>query len=1350
MKLMNINISEMLETFNECFNEMKNDVDATNDMIIDDLLIALGYNKKRNKNVRRMRNSKINWAIVTPTGKQIAIKVYAIGSTMDDKSRLETVEACENGKISVLLITNGEFIDVLRFVEQKSSFEEICNIHITDELGDREDKILTAISADGYDESILDSFLPKEEMTVEKLTDILKNNESDLKAAVIKWANIDEHSLKKFDELWGKFYKDFVKKISVSNVVDNSLASEMKQKDKMITELEDKIKGLNTQIELKDREISALQTEIEESTVNVHKRALEMLDLIASSNDGTRNYVALINDEIVQYDSLHKFVGRVLQQLYKIKSFEAQSFIFNGNIFRLSAKNVKYNDIIINNKAYDILISDDEEDDALLKLGTLFSKFSDITFVCKKLGTRETHQATGISEDALDNSEELLISEVEAADKITATSGNKISHENDANTSNINKEKQSTKTPDVMVKNQSTVHENDTASDSTSDENDGQSENNKLSNKLSLLNKTSDTNSDTNETNDELSEKSESSKNGEHHDNYTHIDSEDDKQLIKNSDVMVKNQSTVHENDDHKSESDSGVESSDSESLKNKNDDNCADNDESKNKENDNCDTSGEQTDEKDGTQSNSESDAYGNEEKTNDDLDIDDIDLGFDEFENITETIDDTSGEDIVAEEHDKIVNEITKAEDELSADITDDQDENAFDFDEELDAELSDSELDRFMKDDSDGEESDDDEDFDPFHIIDNEPELDITNTSEDNDDSDEDEDDEEDDIEELLEDEEDEESEDEDDEESDEDDEEDNDDDTSVIDDIGFADIGTDLVGNADIKSESDTEQEEIDEDKIEKTAEKVAEILEQKKAEAHIKSEGITEDEEPEPVLNQFEPEMETDETEVINSAKANESDDTEENEVDTTESEDTESHDDSDIVVEKQEAVISEIGTGGSLSDETDDYESYFAEQQDLGISIGRDDDTDEDDTDDEEEDDIAEEKPSISQDNGTDDSNSANDEVENGTDDNSESAEEEYDDNSVLLVAQMQNVDKLMYTDDDVKFYNIKYIGSNDVTYLVNAGDDETMTYEKLLCKCIQAVVAIQEYNGDDLIITKLRQKDLTGINEHIKHKSAEYRDYPALKVAPFVVAGVKNIKDVALAVLDLCKGMEIDMTQMFMYIEASTQSDYIIENYGYDEESVQLRDTEMYTPNENGTINEKLAVLTGNMFNRVIVSENSLRVHKDVILSTLAVKTKYLERSLSDQSEFASIAEDMLNWAAHNNMEINFAKIGPVLGKNYKIASSDSSEVGPNNTQIDVRGHKVYVTNVENWQIPTALIKMHTAITNNTSIAIRVRINADAVNYYGREYDTSEPSASLAITSYVNYVASCVKQVKR
>ena len=60
-------------------------------------------------------------------------------------------------------------------------------------------------------------------------------------------------------------------------------------------------------------------------------------------------------------------------------------------------------------------------------------------------------------------------------------------------------------------------------------------------------------------------------------------------------------------------------------------------------------------------------------------------------------------------------------------------------------------------------------------------------------------------------------------------------------------------------------------------------------------------------------------------------------------------------------------------------------------------------------------------------------------------------------------------------------------------------------------------------------------------------------------------------------------------MTQMFMYIEASTQSDYIIENYGYDEESVQLRDTEMYTPNENGTINEKLAVLTGNMFNRVI-----------------------------------------------------------------------------------------------------------------------------------------------------------------
>jgi len=52
----------------------------------------------------------------------------------------------------------------------------------------------------------------------------------------------------------------------------------------------------------------------------------------------------------------------------------------------------------------------------------------------------------------------------------------------------------------------------------------------------------------------------------------------------------------------------------------------------------------------------------------------------------------------------------------------------------------------------------------------------------------------------------------------------------------------------------------------------------------------------------------------------------------------------------------------------------------------------------------------------------------------------------------------------------------------------------------------------------------------------------------------------------------------------------------------------------------------------------------------------------------------------------------------------------------------------------------------MHTVIFNDASIAVKVQINVDAVNYYGSEYETSEPSTSLEVKSFVDYVASCVK----
>lgn len=1331
---MKVNISDMLETLNACYDEMNGDVEATNDIIIDDLLIALGYNRKRNKNIKKVRNGKVDWEIAVTQKDTIAIKVYAIGTEIKDKARLEVIEASESNKFSVLVITNGEFINVLRFVDKKSSFEEIADIHIKKDMDDKDIAVLSAISKDGFDLSILDSYIPKDELTSDEIFEIIKGNEAGLKNVVLNWIKAGEGNVENFDTLWVNFYKDFAARISVKEKKDSNVESSIRQYEREITELTNKVKTLERTVESKDAEIAELQHEIDESTVNVHKRAVEMLDIITASG-GERNYVALINDDIIQYKHLHKFVGRVLQHLYKIKSFEAQSFIFNGNIFRLESRNVKYNDLIINNKAYDVIISDDEEDDAILKLGTLFSKFSDITFVCKKTGTRLSNQPTGIGDEILEKDEKILTDEIEAADKISATSGNKISFDVS------DKAKQSDKKTDKLSNNDKQAHEsvNEEKDDNLNSSIGSQSNNqSNKGNAGATKNGTPGTNDNTS-TNEKVGAETGSN------DNCNHMDSEKSEQLTKNDDKLLSKDSTTVQAKDTVESADSG-DSTDKpvDSINNEND-NCSDSTNSNGKDNNNCDTSEADIDGSEDKHSENEAQTNGNgaedSEKTIDDDIEEDIDLGFSEFEGISEGLDDISGEDVVAEQHEKIIDELSQAEAELADNELEALEPADSAFNEELDAELADLELDNIMNDD-------DEENFDPFAMLDDDDDIDyddIENDIDDIDIDDEEDSDNEDITDEDADDSDEEESDTEEDAEADEDAESSND-----IEPVDFGDIGTDTSEVDVAPEENETEQNNEESDKVDEVGDRVVEIIEQKLNEAKPKD--SVKDEDDDVILDQFEPEIEASDSEVIK-AEADEDSETEEIESNTVENEanDTDTKKDTenildDIPVEKQEATVPEIGSGAGLADDTDEYEAYFAEQGGLDISLGR-----EDDEDNEEETETAEVKEEVIEKVAAPASVTVPkiEDTPVATVEPEDEVDEEYEENMVLLVAQMQNVDKLMYTDDDVTFFNIKYIGSNDVTYLVNANDDETMTYEKLLCKCIQAVVATQEYNGDNNIIEKLKQKDLTGINEHIKHKSAEYKDFPALKVAPFVVANITQIKDVALAVLDVCKAMEIDMTQLFMYIEADTESDYIIENYGYDEDSVQLRDTEMYTHDPNTKVNESIAILTGNMFNKVIVSENSLRVHKDVILETVAVRTKYLSHSFSDPSEFASIVEETLTWAANNKMDINLAKIGPVLGTNYRIVSTSSDDVSPDNTQIDVKGMKVYVTNVKNWQIPTALIKLHTAITGNTSIAIKVRINADAVNYYGSEYDTSEPSASLAITSYVNYVASCVKQVK-
>lgn len=343
-----------------------------------------------------------------------------------------------------------------------------------------------------------------------------------------------------------------------------------------------------------------------------------------------------------------------------------------------------------------------------------------------------------------------------------------------------------------------------------------------------------------------------------------------------------------------------------------------------------------------------------------------------------------------------------------------------------------------------------------------------------------------------------------------------------------------------------------------------------------------------------------------------------------------------------------------------------------------------------------------------------------------------------------LLVGQLMNIDMLIWSEENVKFKNIKYISTNIITFGIS---NQVDSYDKLLCKCIDAVFAIEAFNGSKDLVYTIKQKDFSVVNNFIKVYSPEYAQYPRINGTRFVVAGIESVQQVAAALLDICNLMGISTEEIFLYFETETNSQYIIENFDFDENAIRIAETNSYIPEEGVTPHEAIAIIKGDMFNHIVITKNSLKVHKEIFNKALAVKTKYLGLVIESNDNVYEIIGDIIEAAHRENINIDYRTIGNVIGESYMLVSNNESKVADNHVSMTIGGENIYISRVEDWQVPHSLIKVHTAIFNNTAIAVKSSVNADAINFYGQQFDTSEPSLGLAVNSFVDYVASCIKE---
>ena len=409
---MEISFEFLKETIEINKDIMVDNVDATNDMLVDDILLELGYNRKRDINVKRLYNEELDWNIINE-GKEIFVKVIPYNEEVELDN--ETIDG------DIYIKTNGIKLGIAIKGGNKVVYVDLRHLSVADR------ELLNHLSKEGFNYELLEEITKHKLLTADEVKSILSEEENmrEIYNIVITKAGAD-NTVENFETVksvinsaWevavAQAEQDNKELDRIKSELDNAnttivgLRSEIEQL-KVKQEQERLNEGVNIgsekemqyrkQIEklhtekseqqdeiarLKDI-INELNNKINNDKSNIQKQAYELINAIEDDPELPRSYVGVVNNKLFQEDSLRRFVGICIEKLYELESFNIMPLLFDGDVFKIK-QNGEQVDFLINTKGYEINLEDETEETVLLKLKALFNKFSNIAFECKTIGT---------------------------------------------------------------------------------------------------------------------------------------------------------------------------------------------------------------------------------------------------------------------------------------------------------------------------------------------------------------------------------------------------------------------------------------------------------------------------------------------------------------------------------------------------------------------------------------------------------------------------------------------------------------------------------------------------------------------------------------------------------------------------------------------------------------------------------------------------------------------------------------------------------------------------------------------------------------------------------------------------
>lgn len=297
--------------------ELQNNINVTNELLVDEIMLLMGYNKKRIRGIHRIYSDDIDWKVTIGDNKRFVIDTVAYGMEITEDDINTAAQYCAENEFPFGFITNGD--DIVIVSGCKDDEQPILRSQVFENPEDAA-KILEMYDYKSYDSTKIKDYYMQFQFTMDKLKERLSHED----ARQAMYDTAENFAECKPSERNKNIIKKFMDTALDGKQADAELEFEASEEEKRLTaekaELEAQIEDLNKQLVDAKSKIDTDATTRSELQVELDEKIKE-LDRVQQTLEVKQDELNTLQKNI---DAMQETVNNKQDEIDRIRE-EAQA-----------------------------------------------------------------------------------------------------------------------------------------------------------------------------------------------------------------------------------------------------------------------------------------------------------------------------------------------------------------------------------------------------------------------------------------------------------------------------------------------------------------------------------------------------------------------------------------------------------------------------------------------------------------------------------------------------------------------------------------------------------------------------------------------------------------------------------------------------------------------------------------------------------------------------------------------------------------------------------------------------------------------------------------------------------------